>query len=52
MSICTNIMEIQILEQSFLCWWLVGVTLVVAFGFLPKNLGGCWGPGNDTIVLL
>ena len=20
-------------------WWLVGVTLVVAFGFLPQNFG-------------
>ena len=25
-------------------WWLVRVTLVVAFGFLPKNFGRWWGP--------
>ena len=24
-------------------WWLVGVTLVVAFGFLPQNFGRWWG---------
>ena len=32
----------------FWCWWLVRVTLVVAFGFLPQNFGRWQGP---TMVL-
>ena len=28
-------------------WWLIRVTLVVAFGFLPQNFGRWWGPTND-----
>ena len=31
------------------CWWLVRVTLVVAFGFLIKHLGRRWGPMNGTL---
>ena len=27
-------------------WWLITVTLVVAFGFLPQNFGRWWGPTN------
>ena len=30
-------------------WWLVRVTLVVAFGFLPQNFGKWWGPTNTTL---
>ena len=30
-------------------WWLVIVTLVVAFGFLPKNFRRWWGPVNALI---
>ena len=52
MSICTNIMEIQISQQSFLCWWLVGVTLVVAFGFLPKNFGRLLGAWQWYLMIL
>ena len=26
-------------------WWLVRVTLVVDFGFLPQHFGSCWGGG-------
>ena len=29
-------------------WWLVRVTCVVAFGFLPQNFGRWWGPTSDT----
>ena len=29
-------------------WWLVRVTFVVAFGFLPQNLGG----GGDLQIFL
>ena len=29
--------------------WLVRVTLVVAFGFLPQNFGMWWGPANGTL---
>ena len=28
-------------------WWLVRVTLMVAFGFLPHDFGWWWGPTND-----
>ena len=37
-SLCTNI------------WWLVRVTLVVAFDFLPKKFGG--GSGQLRMILL
>ena len=30
-------------------WWLVRVTLVVAFGFLPQNFGRWRGPMNGTL---
>ena len=28
-------------------WWLIRVTLVVAFGFLPQQFGRWWGPTNS-----
>ena len=31
-------------------WWLVRVTLVVAFG--PQNCGRWWGPTNDNFALI
>ena len=34
--------EIENLRNSIK--WLVRVTLVVAFGFLPQNFGRWWGP--------
>ena len=34
---------------SFFKLWLVRVTLVVAFGFLPQNFGRWWGPTNSTL---
>ena len=30
-------------------WWLVRVTLVIAFEFLPQFFGRLWGPRNDTL---
>ena len=31
-------------------WWLVRVTLLVAFGFLLQNFGKWWGPTNDVLI--
>ena len=33
-------------------WWLIRVTLVVAFGFLPQNFGKVAVPTNSTFVIL
>ena len=33
-------------------WWLVRVTLVVAFGFLPHNFRWWQGPMNHSFVIL
>ena len=33
-------------------WLLVRVTLVVAFGFLPKKFERWWGPMNHSFVIL
>ena len=30
-------------------WWLVRVTLVITFGFLPQNFGRWWGPMNGIL---
>ena len=32
-------------------WWLVRVTLVVAFGFLPQNFGRWWGPTSGNFFV-
>ena len=32
-------------------WWIVRVTLVVGFGFLPKMLGPWWGATNAICIL-
>ena len=32
-------------------WWLVGVNLVVAFGFLPQSSGRWWGPAQKEMQL-
>ena len=37
---------IEIKFGQWFYWWLVTVTLVVAFGFYPKVLGG----GGDFVV--
>ena len=33
-------------------WWLIRVTLVVAFGFLPQIFGRYWGPMELYFVIL
>ena len=65
-----NEMKIWIYEDSHIIilkdqnmpfsWWLIGVTLVVGFGFLPQILGPWQGPMNalccsvnvDGVVIL
>ena len=32
-------------------WWLLRVTLVVVFSFLPQNIWRWWGPMNDSFAL-
>ena len=38
------------LSFNVVYWWLVAVTLVVAFSFLSPNFGRCQGPTNVTLL--
>ena len=42
--------QLKCSRKILIYWWLVRITLVVAFGFLPQNLGGSRGPTNDTVA--
>ena len=39
----------KVMSIGRISWWLVRVTLVVAFGFLPQNFGRWRGPTNGTL---
>ena len=43
--------DVELKHSRINNWRLVRITLVVAFGFLPKNFGRWWGSMNDTFAL-
>ena len=45
-----DVVSVQVRNKiNILHWWLVRVSLVVAFGFLPQNSGRWWRSMNGTL---